>query len=44
MFLDYMTKVIEMDTSESFLGYPCKFQSVYDEAQKSVRKRIQCKV
>ena len=37
MFLDSMAKVIEME-SEIFLGYLRKFQSVYDEARRSVKK------
>ena len=44
MFLDSMAKVIEMDTSEIFLGHLRKFQSVYDEARRSVKKRIESKV
>ena len=44
MFLDSMAKVIEMDTSEIFLGHQRKFQSVYDEARRSVKKRIESKV
>ena len=39
-----MAKVIEMDTSEIFLGHLRKFQSVYNEARRRVKKRIESKV
>ena len=42
LFLDSVTKVIEMDTSETFLGH--KFQRVYNEARRSVKIRIKSKV
>ena len=29
MFLDYTAKIIEINTSEIFLGHPCKFQRAY---------------
>lgn len=44
LFLDAMTKVIKMDTSEIFLGHLRKFQKVYNEARRSVKIRIESKV
>ena len=44
MFLNYMAKVIEMNTSEVFLGHLCELQSVSNEAWRSVRKRMEGKV
>ena len=44
MLLNYTVKVIEMNTSGIFLGHPRKFQSVSNEAQRSVRKCIEGKV
>ena len=44
LFLDSMAKVFEMDTSEIFLSHVRKFQSVYDEARRSVKKRIESKL
>ena len=44
LFLDSMAKVFEMDTSEIFLCHVRKFQSVYDEARRSVKKRIESKL
>ena len=44
LFLDSMAKVFEMDTSEIFLSRVHKFQSVYDEARRSVKKRIESKL
>ena len=44
LFLDSMAKVFEMDTSEIFLSHVRKFQSVYDEARTSVKKRIESKL
>ena len=44
MFLDYTAKIIEMNTSEIFLGHPCKFQSVSNKAWRSVRNRTEGKV
>ena len=44
MLFSYTAKVIEMNTSMIFLGHPCKFQSVSNEAQRSVRKWIEGKV
>ena len=41
LFLDSMAKVFEMDTSDIFLSHVCKFQSVYDEARRSVKTRIE---
>ena len=39
-----MAKVIEMDTSEIFLGHLRNFQSVYNEARRRVKKSIESKV
>ena len=44
LFLDSMAKAFEMDTSEIFLSHVRKFQSVYDEARRSVKKRIENKL
>ena len=44
LFLDSMTKVIEMDTSEIFLGHLRKFQRVHNEARRSVKICIESKV
>ena len=44
LFLDSMVKVFELDTSEIFFSHVCKFQSVYDEACRSVKKRIKRKL
>ena len=44
LFLDSMAKVFEMDTSEIILSHVRKFQSMYDEARKSVKKRIESKL
>ena len=44
LFLDSMAKVFEMDTNEIFLCYVRKFQSVYDEARRSVKKGIESKL
>ena len=44
LFLDSMAKVFEMDTNEIFLCHVRKFQSVYDEARRSVKKHIESKL
>ena len=44
LFLDSMAKVFEMDTSEIFFSRVRKFQSVFDEACRSVKKRIESKL
>ena len=44
LFLDSMAKEFEMDTSEIFFSRVRKFQSVYDEARRSVKKRIESKL
>ena len=44
LFLYFMAKVIKVDTSEIFLGHLRKFQSGYNEARRSVTKRIESKV
>ena len=44
LFLDSMAKVFEMDTSEIFFSRVRKFQSVFDEARRSVKKRIESKL
>ena len=44
LFLDSVAKVFEMDTSEIFLSHVFKFQSVYDEARRSVTKRFERKL
>ena len=44
LFLDSMAKVFELDTSEIFFSHVCKFQSVYDEARRSVKKRVKRKL
>ena len=43
MFLGTIAKVVEMDTRKILLGHPRKFQSVYDEARRSVRKCVKGK-
>ena len=43
VFLDSTAKVFEMDTSEIFLSHVRKFQSVYGEARRSVKNRIEDK-
>ena len=43
LFLDSMAKVFEMDTSEIFLSHVRKFQSVYGEARRSMKNRIEDK-
>ena len=42
MLLNYTAKVIEIKTSEIFLGHPCK--SVSNEAWRGVRKCFEGKV
>ena len=44
LFLDSMAKVYEMGTSETFLSHLRKFQSVYDEARRSVKNHIESKL
>ena len=44
LFLGSMDKVFEMDTNEIFLSHVRKFQSVYDEVRRSVKKRIESKL
>ena len=44
LFLDSMAKVFEMDTSEIFLSHVRKFQSVYDEARRSVKELFESKL
>ena len=44
LFLDSMAKVFEMDTSDIILSQVRKFQSMYDEARKSVKTRIERKL
>ena len=44
LFLDSVAKVFEMDISEIFLCHVHKFQSMYDEAHRSVKKRIESKL
>ena len=43
VFLDSTAKVFEMDTSEIFLSHVRKFQSVYGEARRSMKNRIEDK-
>ena len=44
LFLDSVAKVFEMGTSDIFLSHVRKFQSVYNEARRSVKKRIESKL
>ena len=44
MFLDCTAKVIEINISDTLLRHSCKFHSVYNEAWRSVGKRIESKV
>ena len=44
LFLDSMAKVFEINTSEIFLSHIRKFQSMYDEARRSVKERIESKL
>ena len=43
LFLDSMAKLLEIETSEFFLGHLRKFQNAYTEARRSVKKRIENK-
>ena len=44
LFLDSMAKVFKMDTSEIFLSHMRKFQSMYDEARRRVKKCTESKL
>ena len=44
LFLNSLAKVFEIDTSEIFLCHVRKFQSVYDEARRSMKIGIENKL
>ena len=43
IYLNSKAKVLEMDTIEIFCSHVRKFQSVYDEARRSVKNHIESK-